>query len=84
VGSENPGRERITVSPVGYVVLKMLRGGALASAMFAVLVVAIELWKAGGDTTALNPGLIILMAAICAGALWLARAIGRELAGNGS
>jgi hypothetical protein len=72
------------MSPVGYVVLKMLRGGALASAVFAVLVIAIELWKHGGDATALKPGFLILMALILAGALWLARAIGRELRQHGS
>lgn len=72
------------MSPVGYIVLKILRAGALASAVFALLVVAIELWKQGGDVTALPPGLLILLAVIFAGALWLARAIGRELARHGS
>lgn len=72
------------MSPVGYIVLKVLRGGALASAVFAVLVIAIEIWKHGGDVTALNPGFLVLLAVILAGALWLARAIGRELARHGS
>jgi hypothetical protein len=72
------------MSPVGYIVLKVLRGGALASALFAILVIAIELWKHGGDVTALNPGFLVLLAVILAGALWLARAIGRELARHGS
>jgi hypothetical protein len=72
------------MSPVGYIVLKVLRGGALASAVFAILVIAIELWKHGGDVTALNPGFLVLLAVILAGALWLARAIGRELARHGS
>jgi hypothetical protein len=72
------------MSPVGYIVLKILRGGALASAVFVMLVIAIELWKHGGDVTALSPGFLILLAVILAGALLLARAIGRELARHGS
>jgi hypothetical protein len=72
------------MSPVGYIVLKVLRGGALASAVFAIVVIAIEIWKHGGDVTALNPGFLVLLAVILAGALWLARAIGRELARHGS
>ena len=72
------------MSPVGYIVLKILRGGALASAVFVMLVIAIELWKHGCDVTALSPGFLILLAVILAGALWLARAIGRELARHGS
>ena len=72
------------MSPVGYIVLKILRGGALASAVFVMLVIAIELWKHGGDVRALSPGFLILLAVILAGALWLARAIGRELARHGS
>jgi hypothetical protein len=72
------------MSPVGYIVLKILRGGALASAVFVVLVIAIEFWKHGGDMTALTPGFMVLLVLVLAGALWLARAIGRELARNGS
>jgi hypothetical protein len=52
--------------------------------VFAIVVIAIEIWKHGGDVTALNPGFLVLLAVILAGALWLARAIGRELARHGS
>jgi hypothetical protein len=72
------------MSPVGFIVLKLLRGGALASAVFAGLVIGIEIWKRGGDVTALEPGFTILLAVLLLGALWLARAIGRELARHGS
>jgi hypothetical protein len=72
------------MSPLGHIVLKVLRGGTLASAVFAMMVIAIEIWKHGGDVTALNPGFMILLAVILAGALWLARAIGRELSRHGS
>ncbi|MCA3574131.1 MAG: hypothetical protein IOC86_09460 [Aestuariivirga sp.] len=72
------------MSPVGYIVLKILRGGALASAGFVLLVIGIELWKQGGDVTGLEPGFTVLLCLILAGALWLARAIGRELSRHGS
>jgi hypothetical protein len=72
------------MSPVGYIVLKVLRGGALASACFFGLVIGIEIWKRGGDVAALEPGFTILLALLLLGALWLARAIGRELARHGS
>lgn len=72
------------MSPVGFIVLKVLRGGALASAVFAMLVIAIEVWKHGGDVTALNPGFTMFLAVMLLGAIWLARSIGRELAKHGS
>ena len=72
------------MSPVGHIVLKLLQGGALASAGFVLLVIGIELWKTGGDVTALEPGFMVLLVVILAGALWLARAIGRELSRHGS
>ena len=72
------------MSPAGYIVLKVLRGGALASAVFFALVIGIEIWKRGGDVTALEPGFTVLLALLLLGALWLARAIGRELGRHGS
>jgi hypothetical protein len=48
------------------------------------LAIGIELWKVGGDVTALDPGFTIVLAVLLLGALWLARSIGRELARNGS
>jgi len=72
------------MSPVGYIVLKLLRGGALASAVFFAAVIGIEVWKRGGDVTALEPGFTILLALLLLGSLWLARSIGRELARHGS
>jgi hypothetical protein len=72
------------MSPLRILLLKVLRGGALAAAVFAALVLAIEVWKHGGDVTALNPGFMIMLAIMLAGALWLARAIKRELVEHGS
>ncbi len=71
------------MSPLGWIILKVLRAGALGSALFAALAIAIELWKQGGDVTALPPGFTIFLGLMLLGALWLARAIGRELAENG-
>lgn len=72
------------MSPVAFLVLKVLRWGALASALFCALAIGIEIWKRGGDMTALEPGFTILLAMLVIGALWLARSIGRELARHGS
>ena len=71
------------MSPLGWIILKVLRAGSLGSALFAALAIAIELWKQGGDVTALPPGFTIFLGLMLLGALWLAGAIGRELAENG-
>lgn len=72
------------MSPLASVLLRLLRGGVIAAACFIALVFGIELWKRGGDVAALNPGFTIFLAVLMAGAVWLARAIGRELAKHGS
>ncbi|MFN4143665.1 hypothetical protein [Aestuariivirga sp.] len=68
------------MSPLGYVLLKLMRGGAAGAALFIVLVIGIELWKHGGDMTAMDPGFAVLLALLLVGAVWLMRAMGRELA----
>lgn len=71
------------MSPLRILMLKVLRGGALAAAVFAALVLVIEVWKRGGDVAGLNPGFMIMLALMLGGALWLARSITRELAAHG-
>ena len=72
------------MSPLASVLLRLLRGGVIAAACFIALVLGIELWKRGGDVTALNPGFTIFLAVLLAGAVWLAWSIGRELSKHGS
>ncbi len=72
------------MSPIAYVVMKLLRGAVLAAAAFLGLVLVLEAWKHGGDVTALNLRFTIVVGLLILGALWLARAIGRELAKHGS
>lgn len=72
------------MSPLAYVVMKVLRGGVLAAAAFLGLVLVIEAWKHGWDVTALSPGFTVVVGLMIVGALWLARSIGRELAKHGS
>lgn len=77
------------MSPLAALILRVMRGAALASAGFMVLVIGIELWKRwrfGGfevmsrqDVTFMAVLVLMLL-----GSLWLARAIGRELARHGS
>lgn len=72
------------MSPIATVVLKVLRWGALGIAGFLGLVLVLEAWKHGWDLRALNPGFMAVVGFLALGALWLARAIGRELAKHGS
>jgi hypothetical protein len=72
------------MTPLGVLILKAMRFGAQGSALFVTLVIGIEIWKAGGDVTALEPGFTIVLAVLLVAALWLARSIGRELARHGS
>ena len=72
------------MSPLATILLRMLRGGAFAAAGFIALVIGIEIWKRGGDVAALNMGFTLFLALLLAAALWLARAIGRELARHGA
>ncbi|MCX7350927.1 MAG: hypothetical protein NTZ54_15895 [Alphaproteobacteria bacterium] len=72
------------MSPLAIVLMKLLRWGVLAIAAFLALVLVIEAWKHGWDLAALNPGFMAVVGLLAAGALWLARSIGRELAKHGS
>jgi hypothetical protein len=72
------------MSPLAIVILQVLRWGVLGIAGFLALVLLIEAWKHGWDIRALHPGFTAVVLLLAAGALWLARAIGRELAKHGS
>lgn len=72
------------MSPLAIVIMKLVRWGVLGVALFLGLVLVLEVWKHGGDTAALNPGFMAVVALLAVGALWLARSIGRELAKHGS
>jgi len=72
------------MSPIAYVVMKILRGAVLAAAAFLGLVLVLEAWKHGWDVSALNPGFTAVVGLLIVGSLWLARSIGRELAKYGS
>jgi hypothetical protein len=69
--------------PLRLLLLKVLRIGAFGVAVAAALVIGIELWKHGGDVTAMNPGFLIMVALLLAAGLWLGRSIGREMAQHG-
>lgn len=72
------------MSPLAIVIMKALRWGVLGMAGFLALVLVLEAWKHGFQLAALNPGFMAVVAALAAGALWLASAIARELAKHGS
>lgn len=72
------------MSPLAIVIMKLLRWGVLGIAMFLGLVLVIEAWKHGGELARLNWGFMGVVVLLAAGALWLARSIGRELGKHGS
>ncbi len=72
------------MSPLAIVIMKLLRWGVRGIAMFLGLVLVIEAWKHGGELASLNWGFMGVVVLLAAGALWLARSIGRELAKHGS
>lgn len=76
------------MSPLARLVLIAIRVGARAAAVFVAAALAIDLWKhwAFGGFGAMGRGDFVflgVLAAILAGALWLVRAVGRELANSG-
>ncbi len=72
------------MSPLAIVIMKLVRWGVLGMALFLGLVLVLEVWKHGWDLRALDPRFAGVVAALIVGALWLARAIGLELAKHGS
>ena len=72
------------MSPLGRLILTVMRAGSISAAGFVVLVIGIELWKRwrfGGFETMKMPdiafmGVLIVM---LVGFLWLARSITREM-----
>jgi hypothetical protein len=76
------------MSPLGALLLRIMRSGSLGAAGFVVLVIGIELWKRwkfGGFDTMTTPdisflGILVLM---LVGFLWLARSIGKEIRKSG-
>jgi hypothetical protein len=72
------------MTPLGFLILKAMRFGAQGSALFVALAMGIEVWKAGGNVTRLDPGFTTVLAVLLLAALWLARSIARELSRQGS
>ena len=72
------------MSPLALIAMKALRWGVLGMAGFLCLVLVLEAWKHGWNLSALNPGFMAVVGLLAAGALWLARSIGRELTKHGS
>ena len=77
------------MSPLGSLLLRVMRAGAIGAAGFVTLVIAIEIWKRwnfGGFGT-MSRGdytFFAVLAVMLAGSLWLARSITRELRKSGS
>jgi hypothetical protein len=72
------------MSPLGVLVLRAMRGGALASAVFIAMVIVIEIWKLWRfEGSAGNYGFLVFLCLMFVGALWLARSIARELRRSG-
>lgn len=75
----------VRMTPLGTFVLRAMRGGAIASAGFILLVIGIELWKLWRfEGSVGNYGFLAVLGIMFAGALWLARSIAKEIAKHGS
>ena len=73
------------MSPLGAILMRVLRAGCMAAAVFVALVIAYEVWlKAStgqlSHLTRQDISFWVILAIMLAGFLWLARAMGRELA----
>jgi cytochrome bd-type quinol oxidase subunit 1 len=73
------------MSPLGAILMRVMRAGCLAGAVFVAAVIAYEVWiKAStGQLSNLSRQDIsfwVILALMLAGFLWLARSMGRELA----
>ena len=66
--------------PFRHILLRVLRVGAIGASVFAAGVLGIEVWKHWGNLGGLNPGFAMLVAVVFVTGVWLARAIGREIA----
>jgi hypothetical protein len=73
------------MSPLGALILRAMRGGSIAAAVFIVMVIGIELWKLWRfEGSPGNYGFLAFLCVMFVGALWLARSIARELKRDGS
>ena len=69
------------MSPLGIVLMKILRWGTLAAAVFVLIVIGVEGWKhwTEGTMSRADVSFMVVLVAMLAGVLWLARSIAREL-----
>ena len=67
------------MSPLGRMLLKMMRVGTLFAAMLIAVLLGVAFWR-----NLQNYGLIAVMVVMLVGALWLARAIAKELDNPGA
>ncbi len=73
------------MSPLGWILLKAMRAGCLAGAVFVAVVIAYQVWlKAStgqlSNLTRQDISFWVILAIMLAGFLWLARSMSRELA----
>jgi hypothetical protein len=67
------------MSPLGRMLLNIMRVGALFAAALIAVLLGVAVWQ-----NLQNYGFMAVMAVMLAGALWLARAIARELDNPGA
>ena len=76
------------MSPLGILILRVMRAGAVGAAGFVVLVIGIEIWKRWnfGGLASMTSGdytFFGVLGIMLVGALWLTRSITRELRNSG-
>jgi hypothetical protein len=75
------------MSPLAGLILRVMRAGSVAAAGFMAMVIAIELWKRWsfggfGSMGRQDVTFMAILVLMLVGFVWLARAIGRELANH--
>jgi hypothetical protein len=73
------------MSPLQRLLLKAMRYASLAAAILLLVFLILVLWqKAGAGLTAQDYGFVGIVGLMLLGAVWLFRAIGREMKSPGS
>jgi hypothetical protein len=72
------------MSPLARLILKAMRIACLAAAVLLLAFLGLALWQKGAVLSQQDMTFIGILAVMAVGAVWLARAIGREISNPGS
>ena len=75
------GEKCRAMSPLGILLMKVLRWGTIAAAAFVLMVIGVEGWKhwMAGTMSRADTSFMVVLVVMLVGALWLVRSIAREI-----